>query len=106
MQKCEFCNKIVKDHLKRHQKTKKCMKIRLEKEKEKFKCKGCNMILANKKNLEKHNTTCLDYQLLLKDEFYQKQLEIKNQEILELKNLIKDLKKQSVSNIKIGRAHV
>ncbi len=96
MSECEICGSFVKN-IKIHQKTQKCMKIRNQKE---LKCKGCGVSFSSKMYLCNHHyKNCIQYQLLLKDEFYQKQLEIKNQEILELKNLIKDLKKQSVSNI-------
>jgi len=83
MTQCEICGKSVKQ-LKIHQKTKKCMAIRFEKEKEtkkeKLTCRGCNTILSNKYNLENHQTICLQYQLLCKDKQHEEELLCKDKQ--------------------------
>ena len=91
MTQCEICGKSVKE-IKRHQKTKKCMAIRFEKEKEtkkeKLICRGCNMILSNKHNLKNHQTICLQYQLLCKDKQHEEELSAKDKQINRLNTWI------------------
>ena len=91
MTQCEICGKSVKE-IKRHQKTKKCMAIRLEKEnekkKEKLTCTVCNTIFCSKQSLKNHQNICLKYQLLLKDKQHEEELSAKDKEINRLNTWI------------------
>lgn len=96
MIECELCNKIINSNLKRHQTSKACIKIRNQKEHEnkkvKLTCNGCNMVLSNKQSFENHKLKCLSYQLLLKDQEYQKRIKEKEDE----KNRIIELYKERI----------
>ena len=59
---CKYCKKIVSSiyNLKRHQKTKYCLKIQEELTKLSYNCPICNKLFNNKYNLNRHIQHCND----------------------------------------------
>ena len=107
MIQCNFCNKIINGNLKRHQQTKRCIKIQKENEnkKKQLTCPACNISLCSKYSLENHQKICIQYQLLLKDKQYEEALLLKDKQHEEQLNA-KDKQHEEELSAKDKQIHI